>query len=484
MPIDARIPLTAIGPPVKLQTPNEARAEFFTLRQLEGEANDADNARQQRQSMGAAMNEAYADGDPGLDRLRSTMTRHGLASQIPEMERHYYEGQKEGSLFRMNSLKEASQFNDVVSRVIGNGLLTPDGLSDANMARSMSDAVQSGLITPERAKYMIGSMPPVAERRGWAVRFAALSDATAKEMRANAPTTENVDTGAESIESSRNPLTGEVTQGRRIPKQVSPDTRFSAAQAAARQRESDARADTRQSVTLQAAREARAGGEINDLALDGMVERLLAGDPPRNVMSGVGRGAQGARNLALVNNRLYEVAQSRGIDPTKITNALMSFASDTSAARIAANAAAKIGGRERAIQYAADLALDASETVPRGDFVPWTRLKQYTDAQLSDPDLRNLKVRIQTLGNEYAAAMGGGTPTVHSQERAEELLSTVDSPEVLKMVADAMKQEAAQAGRAFHEETESITNRDRRVPDRRARPVVPRGAAPKPSDFD
>jgi hypothetical protein len=120
-------------------------------------------------------------------------------------------------------------------------------------------------------------------------------------------------------------------------------------------------------------------------------------------------------------------------------------------AATAGNIAGKIAYAEQEIIRLAPVVEKASADVPRGQFVPWNRLSQYTAKQLSDPKLKTLYSYMNTLSNAYdmLAARGGTDMEKRAHNRA--MFDAADSPEALKAALDAVvneariSQEAAQA---------------------------------------
>ena len=96
----------------------------------------------------------------------------------------------------------------------------------------------------------------------------------------------------------------------------------------------------------------------------------------------------------------------------------------------------------RSVDKAADYANELSNKLPRGSFVPVTRLLQMGQAANSNPQLRELQASITTLVNEYASATGGGGQgTDASRAHALEMLNSADSPETFGRVINVMKRE-------------------------------------------
>lgn len=123
--------------------------------------------------------------------------------------------------------------------------------------------------------------------------------------------------------------------------------------------------------------------------------------------------------------------------------------------RTAGGIAGKIAYAEKEIEQIAPLVREASKKVPRNSFVPWNKLKQYTETQLSDPDLKELHSYLTTLSNTYdmLAARGGTDMAKRAENR--KLLDTADSSETLERAIVAIENEAKASGRAGRESIKS-----------------------------
>lgn len=192
-------------------------------------------------------------------------------------------------------------------------------------------------------------------------------------------------------------------------------------------------------------------GVISDEAVDGVVERLLAGEQARDVLANFGRGKQGPANIAKVQNRLYQVAHERNIDPKELTARAVELKGLVKEEQTEASIAGKISYAEKEIQQIGPKVLETSAKVPRGSFVPWNKLRNYTASQLSDPNLKQLKAYLTTLTNSYDVLGGRGGTDVEKRAHNRELLDAADSPEALKAAVDAITQEAALSHTAARE---------------------------------
>lgn len=115
---------------------------------------------------------------------------------------------------------------------------------------------------------------------------------------------------------------------------------------------------------------------------------------------------------------------------------------------VAAGQAGKIAVAQNEVLEFGQLALEASAQVPRGDFVPWTKLNQMGERNISDPKLKRFYIMNNALLNAYdSLAARGGTD---KEKRAENRHNAeiADSQETYAASIQAMKDEAAGAERA------------------------------------
>lgn len=146
--------------------------------------------------------------------------------------------------------------------------------------------------------------------------------------------------------------------------------------------------------------------------------------------------------------QLYQgiLDRNQGKTPDEIADLLktgqIEFGAQKKETQTAAAVAGKVEVAQNEIKRFAPLVREASAKVPRGNFVPLTRLMQTADASISDPNLRSLKIRINSLLNAYdMLAARGGTDKDKRQE-VRGLLLSADSPEVLEAALDSFTLEA------------------------------------------
>ncbi len=202
------------------------------------------------------------------------------------------------------------------------------------------------------------------------------------------------------------------------------------------------------------------GASMSDKAIDFAARRLLNGEPANKVLANFGRGAQGAQNITAVQNRLADLAAEGNVSPQLMAVITQELAADSRTRLELGAREGKVAARVEEAKQFAGIAGQASVKVPRGQFVPVNRLLQYTDTQLSSPELAAFKAANVSLINAYAAAVGGGVPTVHDKEAAEAMLSTAQSPEAYQAVVNQLITEMDAALAAPRNVMESMREHD------------------------
>ena len=114
--------------------------------------------------------------------------------------------------------------------------------------------------------------------------------------------------------------------------------------------------------------------------------------------------------------------------------------------------------------------------MPRGQFVPWNQLKQYSNTKISDPALKKFKSYMTTLSNSYDVLAARGGTDVEKRKHNREMFDTADSPEALQAALDAVLNEAKISGEAAQASTAPRLNN----PSTPAAAPGPGGAAAPP----
>lgn len=197
--------------------------------------------------------------------------------------------------------------------------------------------------------------------------------------------------------------------------------------------------------TLEKAAKARKGPEgelMDDQTAEFMAHRILAGDT--KVLTGLGRGAQGAQNIAKVQSLVAKLA-AEGAPVSAAAREILQNAAQfeglKAAERTQAAIMAKLSVYGRTAFKATAIAEKLSDEVDRTQWQPVNKILLAAKEKTGDPKVVALGQALMTLTNEYARAIGGGHGTVHDKEEAEKRLSRAQSKEQLRAVIAVMKQE-------------------------------------------
>jgi len=185
------------------------------------------------------------------------------------------------------------------------------------------------------------------------------------------------------------------------------------------------------------------GGTLSEAAINSIAERNIAGD--ENGMKNLGRGAQGAADIARIRNREAELKQQRGITPEQVLDNIAKFGGEKAGARSAGQMAAKLDILSGTVSKAADYAQELSMTVPRAQLLQYNKLVQAGQRSFNDPKLAAFNAANNTLINEYARAVGGGVGTDASREHAREMLNTAQDQTTYAAVVKVLQREVALA---------------------------------------
>lgn len=151
---------------------------------------------------------------------------------------------------------------------------------------------------------------------------------------------------------------------------------------------------------------------------------------------------------------LYQGLMDRnpGKSVDEIADLVKSGAIDFGAEKKETQTAAAVAGRvqvaQNEIKEFAPLIRKASAAVPRGQFVPLTRLLQMGEASVSDPNLKKLRIAVNSLLNAYDLLAARGGTDMDKRAAARSLITAADSPEALEAGLQQFELEAEAAGRA------------------------------------
>jgi hypothetical protein len=138
----------------------------------------------------------------------------------------------------------------------------------------------------------------------------------------------------------------------------------------------------------------------------------------------------------------------------KIATGQINIGAERKETTTAAGQAGKVAVAVEELGTFGDQVLAASGAIPRGQFIPINKLIQMTDAQLSDPALINLKVKMQSLNNAYDQLAARGGTDAEKRAHIAQLFNTAASPEGVAALVSAIKDEAKAAQEAARKATQ------------------------------
>jgi hypothetical protein len=181
---------------------------------------------------------------------------------------------------------------------------------------------------------------------------------------------------------------------------------------------------------------------IEQLAYQG-----LNGD--KSVFQNLGRGQQGAQNIVAIRSAINRIGTASGKTPQEIGNAM----ADANANYVGITAEKRIeGARSGASTFAnvempqaVNLSKEAYSKLPRGQFVPFNKLRRLVDKNLSSPEQAIAHTYDEDAISSYARALNPtGIARKSDIERGENLLSGATSIEAHNAVLDAMQRVVTQ----------------------------------------
>lgn len=182
------------------------------------------------------------------------------------------------------------------------------------------------------------------------------------------------------------------------------------------------------------------GSSLPDDTADFLAERILAGDS--KALVGLGRGAQGPENITRVQTLVARKAAERNIDAQDILQKVAEASGLNAQQRTFGTQTAKMAVNSTEAQGAIKLGREASANVPRGNWVPVTKVIQAYQSGTSDPMLAKFGAANLAIVNTYARAINPtGVPHAADKEHAMAMLSTATGPEAYNAVLDQMDKE-------------------------------------------
>jgi hypothetical protein len=207
---------------------------------------------------------------------------------------------------------------------------------------------------------------------------------------------------------------------------------------------------------IRAINEAFEAGEIDRATRDALVKKAETKGATKATPEGgvpAGQTTQGEKDLVVqqwiqnpsslrglpkeYQQKVISWAAEMGITAADITSGQAARKFDLAAAQTAGHRSGTMASIEATMPGLIDNALQVSNKVPRGNFVPMNKLLQMGDEMISDPNLKALKVATQAVASEFQQVIARGGTNVTALREAMQLLNTADSPQAY---AAALKQ--------------------------------------------
>lgn len=132
----------------------------------------------------------------------------------------------------------------------------------------------------------------------------------------------------------------------------------------------------------------------------------------------------------------------------QIKSGKLKLTAESKGAQTAGTQIGKVALTANELDTFGDQTIEASNAVPRGKFVPWNRLKNYSAAQLSDPDLLRFRAKMQALENAYEQLAARGGTDMEKRALIHQLFDNANSPQAVQSLVKALKEEASGAREA------------------------------------
>lgn len=176
---------------------------------------------------------------------------------------------------------------------------------------------------------------------------------------------------------------------------------------------------------------------MSDSAAKFRVERFLAGD--KSAATGFGLGDLGQKNKNKFEEVLAKEAENRGISGKQLSLIFAEYEGIKAQERTLGTRTAYIELAAAELKQLIPTLEQASANVPRGSFIPITKLMQTAEASLSDPKLIKLRTAINGVQQAYVRALSPtGTPTDLLRRKADDLFSAAVDQEGIQAALDQM----------------------------------------------
>jgi hypothetical protein len=134
-----------------------------------------------------------------------------------------------------------------------------------------------------------------------------------------------------------------------------------------------------------------------------------------------------------------------------IKSGKLKLAAETKGAQTAGTQIGKVTLAVNEIKPFGQQTIEASDAVPRGKFVPYSKLKQWGEKNISDPQLLRFYTKMQALENAYNQLAGRSGTDVEKRAHIHRLFDTANSPESVRVLVQSLNEEGFGAKQAAEE---------------------------------
>lgn len=187
-------------------------------------------------------------------------------------------------------------------------------------------------------------------------------------------------------------------------------------------------------------------GKFTEEDANALAGQYLAGD--KSVMTGLGRGAQGAQNIIMVRHAIAQQAKEQGMKPADIAARLAEYQGYVSEQRSLGTQQANVEMASSEAQQMIQNARGASDdtAISRAHALGWNKIEQWSTKELQGSDenkkLASLRAATTAVVNTWARAINPkGVATVADKEHGYSLLSEVQDSGTYNAVLDRFQQE-------------------------------------------
>lgn len=178
--------------------------------------------------------------------------------------------------------------------------------------------------------------------------------------------------------------------------------------------------------------------------LNFMARQALRGDT--SVFQNIGRGKQGAGNIAALRREIMKEARRQGIEPEQLAAINAEFQGLKAGERTLGTRTAQIEMAVNEAQNVIPIAINASEKVDRTRFPSLNAVLLAGEKGAGGEDVVKLATATNSLINIYARAISPtGQPTISDKEHARDILDKAYAKGQYKAAVDIMQQEIAAA---------------------------------------